>query len=116
MMQTNISFLEERRLFINVRSTGRILDWVDPKHVDSHELRAIRATLNMYEFVAIGIKKATMDGGLYKLSYRTTVVQDWIDLKPFVMEMRRVTKNPKFYCEYEALVHEWAKREERQRI
>ncbi len=72
--------------------------------------------LNQAEFVAVGIKEGTLDGPLYKRSWRSTYIKDWVDLKPFVMEIRRLTGISTLYCEYEALVRKWAARAEKKNI
>jgi hypothetical protein len=50
---------------------------------------------------------------LYKRSYRTTLVADWISLKPFVMEIRRISQTPTFFCEFEYLAKKWCTGPER---
>ena len=59
MEQTNAIIIEDRRLFIKIRNEQKLLDWVGNHLPDSPERRAIRATLNFYEFVAIGIREHT---------------------------------------------------------
>jgi hypothetical protein len=116
MEQTNATIIEDRRLFIKVRNEQKLLDWVGIQLPDSPERRAIRDTLNFYEFVAIGIRENTLDAALYKRSYRTTLVADWISLKPFVMEVRRLSQTPTFFCEFEYLAKKWCTRSERPHI
>jgi hypothetical protein len=116
MEQTNGTIIEDRRNFISVRNEQKLLDWVGVHAPDSPERRAIRGTLNLYEFVAVGIREKTLDEALYKRSYRTTLVGDWVSLKPFVMEVRRQTQTPTLYCEYEYLAGKWATVAERDHV
>lgn len=108
MEQTDEAVIAQRRIYITARNSGALLTWAPKNQAETPEARAINATLNLYEFVAIGIKESTLDGDLYKRGYRTTLVKDWIALKPFVMEMRRLHDHPTFFCEYEELAKNWA--------
>lgn len=116
MERTNATIIEDRRLFIKIRNEQKLLDWVGEHLPDSPERHAIRATLNFYEFISVGIRGNTLDGPLYKRSYRTTLVTDWISLKPFVMEVRRVSQTPTFFCEFEYMAKKWANGAEKGRV
>jgi hypothetical protein len=41
---------------------------------------------------------------------------DWISLKPFVMEVRRVSQTPTFFCEFEYMAKKWANGAEKGRV
>jgi len=58
--------------------------------------------------VAIGIQHSTVDGIIYKAWCRTTHVNDWLAIKPFVAQIRLNTNNAKLFCEFESLAKKWA--------
>jgi hypothetical protein len=111
--QTNETTISERTKFLTLKKSGNLSRWAIVEHEDSGELETIRAVLNRYELIAIGIKGYTLDGDLYKRWCRTTLVNDWIAAKPFVMQVRANMRFPTLFCEFEALAKEWADDTER---
>jgi hypothetical protein len=114
--QTNETTITERTTLTRLRHSDDILQWISPEKMASTELNAIRATLNRYELVAIGIKEHALDGEIYKRWCRTELVKDWTSFKPLITEIRRRTKNKRHYCEFENLAGEWAEGDERNHI
>jgi hypothetical protein len=106
--QTHETPLAERTLFIKLKKAGNLVTWAAQDKYDSPESETIRAVLNRYELVAIGIKQSTLDGRIYKRWCRSTLVRDWAAVKPFVKEIRTANGMPKIYCEFEKLAVKWA--------
>jgi len=114
--QTDPEFLELRNNFVNLRDEGDLVAYAKTPKERAEPNAQIRSILNRYELVAIGIKQKTIDEKSYKDWCRTTLVKDWLECKPFVMEIRRQAKNPNFYCELEWLAKRWANNAEKQHI
>jgi len=111
LQQTNTALTEQRREFVELREKGNLEQWATKANLASREATVIRAVLNTYELVAIGIVEKTMDEDLYKRWYRTSVVEDWMTVKAFVGVYQRA-HNPKLFCEFEALARKWATNDE----
>lgn len=111
--QTHETAIQERTQFINLKKKGDLSSWAASSQANSPEVETIRAVLNRYELVAIGIKKSTLDEKIYKYWCRTTLVGDWRAIKPFVAQIRTVNSIPTLYCEFEALAKKWANSSER---
>jgi hypothetical protein len=100
--------IKERTEFIKLKKNGDLSSWASSDKANAPEVETIRAVLNRYELVAIGIRKSTLDEQLYKLWCRTTLVGDWRAMKPFVAQIRTLNSIPTLYCEFEALARKWA--------
>lgn len=70
--------------------------------------RLILSILNRYEFMASGLKTGAFDKKVYKRMYFSSVVNDWKDLRTFVLEFRKRRELPTVYQDFEALANEWA--------
>ena len=114
--QTNETAVSERTRFIDLKKKGDLGPWATTQNENAPELEALRATLNRYELVAIGIKDGIIDGNLYKRYCRTTFVKDWLAVKPFVVQLRATHKVPTFYSDLEALAKAWANKEEKPHV
>jgi len=114
--QTNADLIDNRKKFIKLRDAGHLVQWAAPDKSGSDEAALIRAALNRYELVAIGIFGGTVDGDLYKGWCRTTLVKDWIACKPFVVQLRQSTQTSTYFCEVEKLAKEWASASEKNHV
>jgi hypothetical protein len=114
--QSEDGLIRERTEFIKLRDAGHLAQWADPVKSSSDESAIVRATLNRYELVAIGIRRRTLDEKLYKRWCRTTLVGDWMACKPFVMQLRQNTQAATYFNEFEALVRKWATKGERPHV
>lgn len=114
--QSNDNQIKDRNHFINLRNKGQLVKWATADHAGTEESAIIRSALNRYELVAIGIKRNTVDGKLYKQWCRSTFIKDWTACKPFVAELRNSSKNKMFYSECEKLAKKWAKGAERDHV
>lgn len=64
--------------------------------------------LNSIEFICVGIKEDLFDEAIYKRMSESSVIKDWNTLKPYIMELRRVSgDNDKLFCEFEWLATKW---------
>jgi hypothetical protein len=106
--QTHDIVIKERTQFITLKRKGDLSAWAASDKVNEPEVETIRAILNRYELVAIGIKKSTLDPGIYRRWCRTTLVEDWRAIKPFVVQIRTKNSVPTLYCEFESLAKKWA--------
>ena len=111
--QSNEFLYKQRQEFIALRDAGNIVQWAALDKAASEEQSTIRAALNRYELIAIGIKEKTLEGRVYKRYTRSGLIQDWRACKPWVMQMRQNHSVPVYYCEVEALAKKWATRQER---
>ena len=72
------------------------------------ENATILAVLNSIEFICVGIKEDIFDEAVYKRMSRSSVINDWDTLKPYIMELRRLNgNNKKLFCEFEWLAEKW---------
>jgi len=114
--QTNEWMLKQRQQFIKLRQSQTLMNWVARAQSDSDEQRAILVVLNSAEYVAIGILNDTFDESLYKDAFRTTYVQDWMDLKPFVKALRSANQAPDAFIKMEGMAQKWATKDENRKI
>jgi hypothetical protein len=106
--QTHETVITERTQFINLKKKGDLSSWAASDKLNSAEVEVIRAVLNRYELIAIGIQESTLDERIYKRWCRTTLVEDWRAIKPFVFQIRTVNSIPTLFCEFEAIAKRWA--------
>lgn len=74
---------------------------------------AILRLLNYYEVTAIGVRKKALDEDIVKDWWRSTFVQDLVDLQDWVIKYRKIKSAPKAFCECYFLAYEWADENER---
>lgn len=110
--QTDGDMIEARKRFVALKQKGNIGEFAKQQNLATEEAADIRFILNMYEVVAIGIKKKAYDKKIYEDWCRTTAVKDWIACKEFVARYQQ-DHSPKIYAEFEALAKEWATNDER---
>jgi hypothetical protein len=73
------------------------------------ENKAIIDILNHYEFIAVGIRENTFDTAIFKRMKKSLLIRDWDVLSGYALEMRKQTKHPKLFVEFEWLANEWRK-------
>jgi hypothetical protein len=110
--QNSADILKSRRDFISLRDQERLIEHFDQAFQSENALTIANA-LNRYELTAIAIKNGSLSYKMYRRWCRSTVIKDWIECKPFIMEIRKVKKNPCLYCEFEWLAKKLANRTER---
>lgn len=98
--QTNSHWVENRKKFIELRNSK---DGLKKFALEgSSEGLTIRAALNQYELIAVGIHAGILDEEMYRSFYRGTVLKDWRASSEFIHEERK--ENPKYWVELERLV------------
>ena len=76
------------------------------EHEDKNSI--ILAVLNSIEFICVGIKEDIFDESIYKRMSRSSVIDDWNKLKPYIMELRKLNNNNEsLFCEFEWLANKW---------
>ena len=111
--ETDPTHVDQRTEFVKLREKGHLSQYADPENTTGKEASLIRAILNRYELVAIGIFAGTLDEESYKRWCRTTLVKDWKCVKPFVVQLREQSETPTLYCEMEKLAKRWATKVEK---
>lgn len=114
--ETDADYVKQRTKFVKLRDAGHMAKWADPTSTTSDESATIRAILNRYELIAIGIGQGIVDEQSYRRWCRTTLVKDWVESKSLVMQLRNNSKTPTFYIEFEALARKWAKASEKPHV
>ena len=105
-VQTNPQWYSNRKRFIEIRNSKEIR-----KHAceDTEEAVCVRQQLNQYELFALGIFYEIIDQQMYRHYYRGTVVADWLECMPFIVEERK--ENSQAWVQLERLVKEFQKPE-----
>jgi hypothetical protein len=114
--QTDPEHVAQRTKFVTLRDEGNLSKFADPENTHGEDAATVRAVLNRYELVAIGVSSGTLDSKSYKKWCRTTLVKDWTCMKPLVMQLRHNASTPTYYCEFEALAWSWATKDEKRHI
>lgn len=107
--QTTGLMIEIRKKFLALKRDDHLVKYAMADQMTSEEAAVLRATLNRYELIAIGIRENTLNSRVYKSYGRSTFVGDWIACKPWVVQRRQTMNNPKLYEHVEALAKKWAK-------
>ena len=107
--RVDVSYLDCKKKFIEMRDSGDInlTNLACDIKANKTQNDIVFAYLNHYEFLACGIFEEALDGGIYKRMRKTSVVNDWNALKPYIYELRKQRNNQKIYCEFERLVTQW---------
>jgi hypothetical protein len=62
---------------------------------------------NYYEVIAVGTRNGAIDKTMYKEWWRTSLVLDWLDLRTFISDYRRIQNVDGAFREFERLACEW---------
>jgi len=104
--QTNFELLKVRAEF--ARHNGSFDPLFDRSTWFTPESFFLISICNRYELVAIGIQEGIVDERLYKKTWRTTLVRDWIRLRSGIISRRNQANHPAMFCEFETLAKRWA--------
>lgn len=85
-----------------------ILAFADPAAPISDEREVVRAQINEYELIALGIRRGLFDEKLYKLWFQHQFVRDYESLEAFIARVR--DKRPSVFCEFVWLYTRWKRR------
>lgn len=84
-----------------------ILAFADPAAPVTDEREAIRAQINEYELIALGIRRRLFDEEIYKLWFQHQFMRDYESLEAFIQRVRE--QRPSVFCEYVWLYTRWKK-------
>lgn len=113
---TNAYYRKRRKAYMRMRDSGMNFTSLAcklDKKVEStdEEIKhnfIVLDVLNSIEFICVGIKEDLFDEAVYKRMSESSVIKDWNTLKPYIMELRRVSgDNDKLFCEFEWLATKW---------
>jgi hypothetical protein len=69
--------------------------------------KLVLSILSRHEFMAAGVREGAFDAELYKRMYFRNTIDDWNDLKAFVIQLRESRNNNTAFQELERLVQDW---------
>lgn len=104
--QWDHDYLKARRIF-NAHAGDSSVLWLDDQHSDSEQSNAIRAILNEYELIAIGIDEGILDENLYRRWFKTQVLRDFSFYEVFICEARKRSGNGQIFIEFERMKSRW---------
>lgn len=113
---TNEYYRKRRKAYMRMRDSGMnfpaLACKLDKQVKSTDEERRhnfiVLDVLNSIEFICVGIKEDLFDEAVYKRMSESSVIKDWNTLKPYIMELRRVSgDNDKLFCEFEWLATKW---------
>ena len=105
--------VELRSKFTSLRDKGNLERYASAPEALTDDASIIVANLNIYEMIAVGILKGTVDEKSYKRWARTALVKDWCECKAYVTVLRKESDVPTYYCEFEKLANKWASNSEK---
>lgn len=82
-----------------------ILKLASPDSPVTAERETLRAQINEYELIALGIRRGLFDEKIYKLWFQNQFVRDYESLAQFIAVVRE--KRPSVFCEYVWLYTRW---------
>lgn len=110
-------YIEKRIDFIKLRDNGpglavyaepppeRDTDCERVQHTKS--ATTIRAILNDYETLAIGVRRGILDEEFLYRFMRSPLIRDWVAASPYVIALRAQYGIPQIYVEFEGLASQW---------
>jgi len=104
--------VELRNKFTTLRDARNLEQYACSPKAGTEDASIIVANLNVYEMIAVGISKGTIDSKSYKAWARTAFVKDWQECKAYVSVLRKEANVPSYYCEFEKIAKKWATTEE----
>jgi len=113
---SNQHYREQRQKYLNMRRNGEnftaLACKISEKGEHENKNIVVLDVLNSIEFICVGIKENIFDEAVYKRMSRSSVINDWHALKPYIMELRKLNNNnDKLFCEFEWLAEKWISEE-----
>jgi hypothetical protein len=96
-------FVDARRKFLDLAKTNAISSYASTEKKDSEETGQIKLILNLYELVAIGVRRGTLDYWIWRRYFRKGTITFWEYGVPFINELRTLAGNEAIYKEFEWL-------------
>lgn len=116
METSNTHWLDVRNKFIELKKDPPLSQWAHPNKRLSAQFGVIRAYLNRYEIISIGIQEGTISTRIYRRWWRSALVEDWIKVKDLVAQIRKEAGHQKVFIEFEKLAKQWANPSELQQL
>ena len=104
----NKEYMNQRAQFLSLCSEDGCLSASLANDLQNNEaLPSIRAILNEYECIALGIRVGIIDEKLFKYYMRGTLIKDWDRSRDFVSALRQRVGNQALFSELEWLADRW---------
>jgi hypothetical protein len=101
-------FLNARNVFLKLRNDQNgLIGWAQKDKESTDEVKSIKAILNDYELIALGIDSWILDEEFYFNLVRGALLEDWDAAKPFVQEIRRRYNYDEYFKGFEGLADRW---------
>lgn len=97
-------YIDARKTFIECRENGGVVTCV----TDEEKRVAVNKVLNHYEIMSIGVNSEILSEEIYKLYFRSRLVEDFKKSKGYIEHVRDQTNNEKIFEQYERLARRWA--------
>lgn len=91
----------------DVNDCFKIESLVAQEQDDHTDRDAVLQQLNIYELMALGIRRGIFDEAFYKLWYHNQFIADYENAVDFINGARE--RKSSLYCEYTALYQKWIK-------
>ena len=102
-------FLKARNVFLSLRNDSNgLIEWAKKEHESSDNVASIKAILNDYELISIGIESGILDEAFYFNLIRGALLEDWSAAKPFVEEIRRRYHYDQYFQGFQELAEKWS--------
>jgi Domain of unknown function (DUF4760) len=85
----------------------KIASLAEIDQLDSEDRKSVLQQMNVYELMALGIRRKLFDESLYKRWYHNQFMTDYEGVADFVKKLQ--TTKASIYCEASALYAEWLK-------
>jgi Domain of unknown function (DUF4760) len=105
-LESDADQIKARLKFAELVKAGNIAQWADKR--DTTDAQAVFTALNEFELIAIGIERGIIDFELYSRWYKGGAIRNWEEAHPFIIELRKIRRNPMLYHEFEEMIR-WLK-------
>lgn len=89
----------------NTSDTFSLIDLVEHTAKNETDRNVVIDQLNIYELVALGIRRGVFDEKFYKLWFHRQFTRDFGHVSELIMQIQK--KRPSTYCEFRALNDRW---------
>jgi hypothetical protein len=91
----------------NADDSFKIISLTEEDQLDSEDRKTVLQQLNVYELMALGIRRKLFDEALYKRWYHNQFMTDYEGASDFISKLQE--KKASIYCEASALYANWLK-------
>lgn len=105
-------YLEAKATFNRLKnSDGNLRSFASTDKMDTQEARHIRAVLNDYELMSLGVMSGLLDENLYRRWFRSSFLADHNAAKGYIDAVRGNRNIDALYKEFDALAAKWKPRD-----